>query len=232
MCTVSYLPLQHGCLITSNRDEASERPSAFPPKVYESEGKKLLFPKDPLGGGTWIATSNDAAVCLFNGAFEPHVRKQYYRISRGLVPVSFFKYDTVDAFIKGFNFEGIEPFSLVIYHQKRLVELKWDETTLHRFEHDPLQAHIWASATLYSPEVVAERKRWFNDWLAKSPAYNVENIMRFHSSGLGDKENGLFIDRQNGLKTVSVSSIQFSEEQKTSLTYHDLKGNGLNTISL
>lgn len=232
MCTVSYLPLKQGCLITSNRDEASERLSALPPQVYESNGKSLLFPKDPVGGGTWIASSRDAAVCLFNGAFKPHVRKPSYRISRGLVPVSFFRYDTIEAFIKDFDFVGIEPFSLVIYHQKRLVELKWDETTLHRFDHDPLQAHIWASATLYSPEVVAERKRWFSAWLANSPAYNIENVMRFHSSRLGDKENGLFIDRKNGLKTVSVSSIQFSEEQETRLTYHDLKRNMLNTISL
>jgi hypothetical protein len=232
MCTVSYLPKNDGCLISSNRDEASERASALAPLAYDHFGERVLYPKDPVGEGTWIAASDKAVVCLFNGAFKPHVRKASYRVSRGLVPISFFNYLNIDAFIKSFNFNGIEPFSLIIFHGHKLTELKWDETKIHRIEHDPAKPHIWASATLYSPEVVSQRKLWFNEWLEADPVFTQESIMSFHSSRKGDHQNGLFINRENGLKTVSVTSVHFSVNQESSMTYHDLKANHQTTENL
>jgi uncharacterized protein with NRDE domain len=232
MCTVSYLPIPGGCLISSNRDEAFERASALEPAVYSHFGQNVLYPKDPVGEGTWIATSDKAVVCLFNGAFVPHQRKASYRVSRGVVPISFFYFLNVETFINSFNFSGIEPFSLVVFHNHKLTELKWDETKLHRIEHDPKYPHIWASATLYSPEVFAQRKTWFSEWLEAEPAFTSENIMNFHCSRKDDRQNGLFIDRANGLKTASVTSVRFSEIESSSMTYHDLKSGKLTTLDL
>lgn len=53
MCTVSFIALQNGCILTSNRDEKIYRPT-LEPLIYEDEAIKLLYPKDEKAGGTWI----------------------------------------------------------------------------------------------------------------------------------------------------------------------------------
>ena len=68
MCTVTFIPTNQGCIITSNRDEKISREKAISPQEYEIDGKKITFPKDPKEGGTWIAHTNNKIVVLLNGA--------------------------------------------------------------------------------------------------------------------------------------------------------------------
>lgn len=68
MCTVSWARRPQGYTLWFNRDEQHSRPEAEPPEVREGNGgSRLLAPRDPQGGGTWLAT-NDAgvSVCLLN----------------------------------------------------------------------------------------------------------------------------------------------------------------------
>ena len=85
MCTVTFLPLQNNnFILTSNRDEQRIR-ETIPPKKYKENGVDLFFPKDKIAGGTWIGTSsNKRLVCVLNGAFKKHKRKDYYKKSRQL----------------------------------------------------------------------------------------------------------------------------------------------------
>ncbi|MBK6665833.1 MAG: NRDE family protein [Saprospiraceae bacterium] len=70
MCTVSYMPTKSGFILTSSRDESKVR-KALPPATYHLHGQDLVFPKDILAGGTWIAASERGQVaCLLNGAFD------------------------------------------------------------------------------------------------------------------------------------------------------------------
>lgn len=89
MCTVTYLPVSTGFVLTQNRDEAPTRS----PQIISKEkrfGTELLFPKDTKAGGTWIATARDGrTACLLNGAFEKHKHEPPYRLSRGLVLLDF-----------------------------------------------------------------------------------------------------------------------------------------------
>ncbi|MGL1516781.1 NRDE family protein, partial [Vibrio parahaemolyticus] len=49
------------------------------------------FPKDPDGGGTWIALKENGDVAiLLNGAFENHIPAYPYRRSRGLIFLDIF----------------------------------------------------------------------------------------------------------------------------------------------
>ena len=75
MCTVTYLPLSDGCLITSNRDEALARDRAEFPTAHDYKGQALLFPKDPRGQGSWIA-SNHASRCACSMA---HLKPMFRR---------------------------------------------------------------------------------------------------------------------------------------------------------
>src|ERR1700747_27089 len=100
MCTVTYLPKTGASFIlTSNRDELASRPAAELPKIHTVHGQKIIFPKDPVSGGTWIGISfKGQMVCLLNGAYEKHISDPPYRKSRGLVALDLFKYKNVQAF--------------------------------------------------------------------------------------------------------------------------------------
>ena len=85
MCTVTYIPTPEGCIVTSNRDEKITRERALSPQEYLIEGKKIIFPKDPKAGGTWVANNETKIIVLLNGAQEKHIPKPNYRKGRGLV---------------------------------------------------------------------------------------------------------------------------------------------------
>lgn len=209
-------------MITSNRDEIITREAALPPKTYAHQGSSLAYPRDPQGGGTWIATGAEMTVCLFNGAFEPHERKNSYRVSRGTVPIALSGFNSVTDFVRHFDFSGIEPFSVVVYRPGQLHEVKWDEKKPHLITHSVDEPHIWASATLYSPEVRKTRQHWFDEWLQSKPVFDREHIISFHTQEKSDKENGLLIQRDNGLRTVSVCSVEHQERQPSYMQYIDL----------
>jgi Transport and Golgi organisation 2 len=228
MCFVTYLPYQDGFILTSNRDEHAGRPAAVPPRKYSIAAQNVFYPKDGLAGGTWLATSCCYTLCLLNGAFEPHKPQPPYRQSRGKVLLDFFEINNLSTFISTYDFAGIEPFTLVVVHQKNtpeLHQLRWDGQQLH---HQPLEAQrafAWSSVTLYTPDTVQERARWFGEWQAQHPNFSGQEVIDFHlAGGNGDQHNDLVINRDNLLQTVSVTQVQQTTQQLL-MHYHDrLKG--------
>jgi len=123
MCTVTYLPRPSGFILTHNRDEAPARSSQTIVREKTPGGQTLIFPRDTLAGGTWIATSRAGrTVCLLNGAFVLHKRVLPYRRSRGLILLDFFDWENPDDFFCDYDFEGIEPFTLLFFAQAQLSE--------------------------------------------------------------------------------------------------------------
>lgn len=226
MCTVTWLPLSDGFILTSNRDERINRPLAKIPAVYAHEGMHLLYPKDPQAGGTWIAAGETGTVlCLLNGAREKHTPKQTYRQSRGQILLDFWAFDSAVSFAEHYNFQGIEPFTLVIASRISLSVLRWNEMDLEWELPEKKEAHIWSSATLYTPETVQERQRWFKDWKASRSDFSQTDILNFHRfGGAGDPGNDLVMQRSDHKQTVSISSVAVQHSQVRFL-YHDLVSN-------
>ena len=228
MCTVTYLPdTGRGYILTSSRDEQTTRPSAQGPVCEKFSGYTLLFPKDPKGGGTWIATSSKRrSVCLFNGAFKAHIPRYPYRQSRGLIVLDFFKFDSIAKFSANYNFDNIEPFTLIVTNNRSLYEFKWDGINTYILKHDPGKPAIWSSATLYSPQIIELRESWFLDWRIKYPAAMQSEILNFHlSAGDGNKEYDILMERKTlSLKTVSITSLSVTKEKST-MMYLDLMNN-------
>lgn len=214
MCTLTYLPTpEGGFILTSNRDELPGRSPVSPPASYAHGNAALIYAKDPKAGGTWLAAAdNGFALCLLNGAFQKHQPMPPYRKSRGMVIPDFFEYADVHAFMKGYVFEGIEPFTLIIVHKKEQVvlhELKWDGGQLHHEVKPEHKSHIWSSVTLYTPEVIAEREKWFNDFLLIHTQPHLHDMLHFHHfGGSGDRNNSLVMNRENQIRTLSISSIK------------------------
>ncbi|MBL7785949.1 MAG: NRDE family protein [Chitinophagales bacterium] len=225
MCTVTFVPTSaNSFLLTSNRDEYRLRPT-LPPQLYEWNGEILCFPKDQQAGGTWIVTHPQFTLCLLNGAFETHVRKESYRQSRGKILLDFFEYRSVNLFLQNYRWEGIEPFTLLLieHNHKQLTEVRWDETEqLHVRTLPTNVAHIWSSATLYAASVRQLRQKWFEAWLLEYTQPTVTSIIQFHRfGGNGDSSNDLVMNRANIVQTLSTTCIDFVPHQHHTVYYRE-----------
>lgn len=212
MCTLTYIPKQDGgFILTSNRDESIFRMPALPPLKYDHNGISVMYPKDTQAGGTWVALSeNRFTFCLLNGAFVKHKHDPPYKHSRGLVITDFFNYNDVAIFLKEYDFSGIEPFTLVIiesYPEPKIHEIRWDGQAHFYAPKDSTHPQIWSSASMYDDEVVLERENWFNHFLQSKPDPATEDMLQFHHFGGGLDENRLLMNRNNILKTISITGI-------------------------
>ncbi|MBU3010388.1 NRDE family protein [Polaribacter vadi] len=210
MCTVTYLPLGgNNFILTSNRDETPLR-KTIPPKTYLENGVEITYPKDELAGGTWIGTSNkNRLVCLLNGGFENHKRELPYKMSRGIIVKNILSADDAVAYINNFDFNNIEPFTLILADWNSSLEtyeLVWDGLKKH-FNKLPQEPKIWSSSTLYTSDMRRLRQVWFADWLAKNRLFTQEKILQFHNnSTLGSVGTSIKMKREF-VETVSVTSI-------------------------
>ncbi len=221
MCTVSFIPVEKSFVFTSNRDEHSTRPSAFVPKEEVINNKKIVFPKDPQAGGTWFAVSESGVIAvLLNGAFEKHIPKGNYAKSRGLVVLDIVSNDNPHGYLDKINLLNIEPFTILVFNEHKLVELRWDGEKKFIERKDHSKSYIWSSATLYQKEVIKNREMLFLDFLDKEEL-TTTSIIDFHSNNHQDLENGFIIDRETGLKTFSVTQAVW-ENEKITLKHIDL----------
>ncbi len=213
MCTISLTPHfanANGFILTSNRDEASDR-ETFPPAFLSEKDTKLLFPQDAVAGGSWIGVSEKRRVlCLMNGGFVSHKREDSYRKSRGLVLKDWLVAHNIESEIENYNLKDIEPFTVVIADWSSglfFAEFVWDGKEKY-FRKLPFQPQIWSSSPLYTSEMKKLREDWFSTF-QKEKDLSAENLWEFHhSAGKGDKEIDLIIDR-GFLKTKSISQIEF-----------------------
>ncbi|WP_428656941.1 NRDE family protein [Runella sp.] len=217
MCFVTYIPYQRGFILTSNRDESVGRPKALPPKKYFIDETPVFYPQDKLAGGTWIATSPKATVCLLNGAFVKHRHQPPYRMSRGKVVLDFFRYEQLSDFVEQYELNGIEPFTLIIVEQEnklQLSELRWDGAQLHIKTLDAFQTYAWSSVTLYTDTIIQEREHWFKEWAIQHVVFEGSDVLDFHTlGGNGDITNDLVMNRNDLLRTVSTTQIQKTPAQ-------------------
>lgn len=226
MCTVTYIPTSKGVYLTSNRDENINRVSASPPRAYDREGLELIFPRDEKAGGSWIVLkpNGDAAV-LLNGAFNDHQRLAHYRKSRGVILLDLFSYSSPVRAFTSEDLNGIEPFTLILFINRRLWECRWDGSNKHALQLNHTQPYIWSSSTLYNPGAVKLRRQWFLEWFSSTSPVTTAKIIRFHQeAGKHDPWNGLVINRNHQMRTVSISSV-FSSTSDATLQYIDLKNN-------
>lgn len=222
MCTVTYIPTNQGCIITSNRDEKINREKALPPNEYNIGGKKIVFPKDPKAGGTWIAHSESKIIVLLNGAKENHIKKENYLKSRGLIVLELITSDNTLKFWQTVDLSNIEPFTIVVYENKSLFQLQWNEVIKSNEQFNENENHIWSSSTLYSKEIREQRKMWFTDFSKTKPNPTATEILDFHQyTESENKEFGLQINRNDILKTVSITQCEISNN-KIEMHYVDL----------
>ena len=223
MCTVSFVNSNGKIIITSNRDEQTLRPTAIEPKNYLINNKNVIFPKDQKAGGTWFAINeNGTVIVLLNGAEEKHVIKENYLKSRGLIVLELISSELVISEWNDMDLDRIEPFTLVLYENQKLYQLRWNEFDKSTLELDTNQSHIWSSSTLYPKEIREKRAKWFSAFIATRTEANSEELFNFHRyTEEENTENGLIINRNEFLKTLSITQA-IIEKNKVEIQYTDL----------
>lgn len=234
MCTLTFIPKPNNdFILTSNRDEAPER-ETFPPAVYVENEVELLYPKDAVAGGTWIGGSaKNRVVSIMNGGFVAHKRKSAYRKSRGLVVKDLLTADDVVAEINNYDFEGIEPFTIIIVDwnkELRLYQLVWDGEKAH-FSEEAIRPRIWSSSPLYPSDLKSKRENWFSAFIDEHPAAAANNMLTFHkTAGEGNSQSDLIMDR-GFVKTKSITQV-IRNETGLEMRYEDLQTGEISNFNL
>lgn len=223
MCTVSYVYSSGKVIITSNRDEKSERPSSVKPQQYCLNNKKMNFPKDPKAGGTWFAVDEHANIAvLLNGADKKHVPQDSYAKSRGLILLDIISSISPIEEWKIISLLNIEPFTIVLLEGNKLYQLLWNSVGKETTPLSSEQNHIWSSSTLYSPGIRKQREESFTEFMSDKSVITEKNMQYFHlNTDKDDTENGLVINRNNIVKTFSVTQTVI-EKNKVSMLHFDL----------
>lgn len=227
MCTVTYLPLgNNNFILTSNRDENPKR-KTIPPKKYIEKGVELTFPKDEVAGGTWIGISEkNRLICLLNGGFKKHKRAESYKMSRGVIVKMLLTSDDAVTEIENFDFNGIEPFTIVLVDWNsslKTYELVWTGTEKH-FKQLDQKPHIWSSSTLYTDEMKQFRKEWFADWLTTQSEFHPQEIVKFHQNKTKGNEEISLKMKRSYVETISTTCVEKASEE-ISVSYFDYVNN-------
>jgi uncharacterized protein with NRDE domain len=223
MCTVSFVFAKGKAILTHNRDEKVARPSAIEPLKYSINQQNIYFPKDQKAGGTWYAVAeNGTVLVLLNGADEKHNLKPSYRKSRGLIVLELISSNSPIEEWSSIDLSNIEPFTVVLFQYEKLYQLSWNEVDKCTLNLDVNQSHIWSSSTLYSKEIRENRVELFQNFMV-SNEISAEKIFQFHRYAKNDdSENGLIINRNNEMKTLSITQTVI-EKNKVVLLYQDLQ---------
>jgi hypothetical protein len=226
MCTLSFYPKtdENGFVLTFSRDEAATRSSV---EIVQDNERGLVYPKDVLHGGTWLALSvrTGRLVCLLNGAFELHQRILPYRKSRGLVVLESFYFADILDFFNFYDFENIEPFTFLSYQNQQIFQFRWDGEERHIEALNTDKPFLRSSCTLYNQAIRQEREGWFSDFLAQNnDSITASDLLQFHKTPNEDApEKGILMHRNFGPSTVSITQLNYSfSSQLIDFQYYEL----------
>ena len=224
MCTVTVIANADNFIITSNRDEKTARlPASLPSKLI-TKHKEVYYAKDLQANGTWFAADNKGdVVVLLNGAFDKHDVHTGYAKSRGVVLLELFADSVFPDNIDKYDLTNIEPFQLIIKHKQSIRRFVWDGSHKYFFILDKNQHCIFSSVTLYDQQVRRQRQLLFDSFILSNETITKDKILSFHKQS-NDSENGLVINRNNIVKTLSISQVVINN-QITVYDYHDLQQN-------
>ena len=203
MCTITYIPLKDGYILTQNRDESPQRADAVFPVESTVNGTRVIYPQDPEGQGSWfVSTQDGVTLCIMNGIYHANKKPGQFRHSRGLVPLHFLEHEGTFDFLDRYRFDGLEGFKLLACSLKGVDEIKWDERQVTHNRYAPASL-IFQSDPLYNAEQKAFRSGLFESFLENNPP---DQILDFHTqSQTNDPSIDILMDRG---RVGSVSTIQ------------------------
>jgi Transport and Golgi organisation 2 len=224
MCTLSFVPTDHGYYAAMNRDERLTREVALPPALFRMGETCAAYPNE-RDGGTWFAVNEHGVTLALLNANHDGLPAEKQRSRGSLIPqvVRFADPADVAAKLDSLSYEGLQPFRLVgiFPSQHEINECRWDGVSLRRTSYTWQPRH-WFSSGL--SDELAERERgeacrmaWHDPGAGSLPWLRA--LHRSHSSLPGPFS--ICVHRQDA-GTVSYSEVSLTPAGLT-FTYIDGK---------
>ncbi len=230
MCTVSivalpadsaaadFLPYRMAC----NRDESPARPPAEPPTIERFGRRQAILPRDPSGGGTWIA-ANDAGLTLtlLNHNLPPDraPAPQPGWHSRGAIIPLLLGCDSAAAALAAldlFQPGDTAPFRLVMLDGRQRGLAVSDGRTLHRTCTQSSEPIVFASSGLGDERVAEPRETLFARQVAGlDPAAHPAAQDAFHRHSWPDARHLSVCMWRPDARTVSCTIVAVTGERVT-----------------
>ena len=215
MCTLAWGLVPDGWWLCFNRDEQRTRSVAEAPTYFRSGRSGGFYPRDPDGGGTWLAVSSKGyAVGLLNhypnNALHPLIGHR----SRGLViPELLSVYSGTEALatLERMNLSPYPPFMLFTLDRAGLRLRRWDGRVLQTSADAP----SFLTSSSFCPLDVAEwRQKWWQQQggsRLRSAETAGKLLRQIHPT---DTAYGVTMDRTDA-RTVSQSEISVIHRRMT-----------------
>lgn len=216
MCTVSIIPRPHqlgGYRLVTNRDEQRSRPPGEPPVWRTIGGVRAIAPRDPVAGGTWVATTQAGlTLCLLNGNLEPPPPPPARPRSRGLLIGDLIGGGSVDGVLGAMcttDLSAYPPFRLVVVEPERggqgvrVADAFWDGRSLTQTPaHDVPVCFV--SSGLGDSRVVP-RLPLFEQGVRGQPTAQAQDA--FHRHAWADRPEISVCMWRGDARTVSITTI-------------------------
>ncbi len=220
---LTYIPLENGrYILTQNRDESIMRPVATPPIKKRLGDLDVVYPVDPQGRGTWIGVSSEGrAAAILNGGSKKHQHKPPYRHSRGLIIPDFLRSPDFEKFYNGYDFSGLEPFTMLIFENGRIFEIIKEEKTLGYKELPATKPLFRLSYPLYPADSIDERSLAFYRWYYQQKDISPAQVFDYHYRDRYEMKHIPKYDTgRHILRTVSITQVQ-KGQNRFKMDYYD-----------
>ena len=231
MCTLTYRLTTQGYELFFNRDEQRTRPRALQPTVNSS--LNAIYPIDPSGGGTWIAThQNGVSLALLNyyqAQVDPNTKNF---TSRGvIIPHLLAHYKDIHKQLIEMDLSVFQAFQLCVFasdlsaqkgKQTEVTQYIWDGSKLTYSTLAAENALPITSSGVDYPIVLAARQQQFNLMISEQSTTSDYITYHNHQGESGKCSVKMFRDDAH---TVSFTQISVNQSkllgEKVNVVYVD-----------
>ncbi len=225
MCTATWTTDDEGHHhLFFSRDERRSRSTAEPPRVREVDGTRILAPRDPDGGGTWILGNEfGLGVCLLNAWAEQAAAKPGER-SRGLLLMDLATAreldEARDRLTRALQKTRYAPFQILILDSGgAILRHHWNGTELRA---RPIPAPPIVVSSAVSEEEVGRRRARLLAGLDGDP---VEALRSFHLDPGTPDAQSVRMSRPEA-RTVSLTQMTLIAGPSVRMRYWARRGDG------
>ena len=217
MCTLTIVP---GCEKTGadysfrlafNRDEEHSRPPAQMPTVEVHGNRQAILPRDPEGGGTWIAVTDvGLAFALLNVNPPGKSASLLGGLSRGVVIPALLSADSIETvadMLPATTHEVLRPFRLVVTDGRTWLE------ALGRMGAVACSAHVLSDPIMRSSsglgdDIVEAPRRLLFESMFNGSGLSLASVQdQFHASRISSHDEQSVDMSRDDARTVSTTVI-------------------------
>ncbi len=206
MCTVTWRRTDAGYRVFFNRDERRGRPAAEPPSIRTRGARRLLVPRDPVSGGTWLGTSDLGLTVGLLNHYPPDARQPAEPLTRGLLAGRLLLESGAAAAVEALgtcDLARLPPFLLFAIDLSGGPFLcAWDGRRLARGEAEPP-----VTTSSFRPAAVAAARRAAYPGRAGGPAPGDAGLLAYHRGHVPSATAYSVCMHRDDARTVSFSDL-------------------------